>query len=138
MKRIVYCLLLFTGISLSGTAQDNQTMPAGHKLQGLKIAYITKQVNLTSDEAEKFWPIYYSYAADLKKARQEKKNDVLALEENVLNIRKRYSGEFKKLLITDERVNKVLTADRDFNNVLRRELQQRMQMRNKRNGPPPA
>ena len=101
--------------------------------RGLKIAFVTKQLALTTDEAQKFWPVYYNYMGELKKARQERKddNDVLSFEENVLNIRKKYSTDFKKVLDTDDRVNKVLTVDRDFNNMLKKELQERMQMRNK-------
>ena len=135
MKKFSFFFIVSIVISFGGLAQDDQPLTRGAKLQTLKIAYITRQLNLTSDEAQKFWPVYYSYTAELKKTRQEKKEDELAFEENVLNIRKKYSGDFKKILNTDERVNKVLKADRDFNNEIRKELQKRMQLRNKGNLP---
>jgi hypothetical protein len=129
MKKIInYLVVLLMCVSATGFSQDER-VEAGRKVQGLKIAYITKQLNLTSEEAEKFWPVYNSYVSDLRKARQERKDDVLQHEENVLNIRKKYRGDFKKVLNTDDRVYKVLTIERDFNNVLRKELQHRMQMR---------
>ncbi|MEO8172901.1 MAG: hypothetical protein ABI581_07450, partial [Sediminibacterium sp.] len=56
---------------------------------------------------------------------QGKKGDVLEMEESMLNVRKKYKAEFKKILNTDERVNKALTVDRDFMNVVRKEIQQR-------------
>ena len=134
MKRLYYLLVLLVGISSAGTAQgDHQQPPVVHRMQALKTAYITKQLDLTSEEAEKFWPVYHSYTGDLRKARLDKKDDVLAMEENVLNIRKKYQGEFRKLLGSDERANKVLTADRDFNNMIRKELQQRMEKKKKEN-----
>lgn len=135
MKKFAFFLIVSIVISFIGLAQDDQPLTRGAKLQTLKIAYITRQLNLTSEEAQKFWPVYYTYTAELKKTRQEKKEDELVFEENVLNIRKKYKGDFKKILNTDERVNKVLTADRDFNNVIRKELQKRMQLRNKGNLP---
>lgn len=43
----------------------------------------------------------------------------------MLNLRKKYRSEFKKILNTDDRVNKALTVDRDFMIAVRKELQQR-------------
>jgi hypothetical protein len=87
---------------------------------------------LTSDEAQKFWPVYNEYVKELRKARIEEKEDVLLFEERALNIRKKYKGEFKKILTSEDRLNKALTVDRDFNNVLKKELQRRAQMRGMR------
>ncbi len=131
-----YLLICMLFISLKIYAQQEETSPNGATIQGLKIAFITKQLSLTTDEAEKFWPMYYTYTGELKKAKLEKKEDVLGLEEEVLSIRKKYQSAFKKLLLSDDRSNKVLTAERDFNNVIRKELQQRMQLRNNRKGLP--
>jgi hypothetical protein len=49
-------------------------------------------------------------------------NNELVFEEKALNIRKKYSADFKKILNSDERVNSVFTADRNFNNMMRKEL----------------
>ena len=90
-------------------------------IEVLKVAYFTRHLSLTTDEAEKFWPLYNSYTADVKKARQDNKEDILAFEEAVLNIRKKYKVELKKVLVTDDRVNKALVAEREFMNVVRKE-----------------
>lgn len=100
-------------------------------IEVLKIAYFTKHLSLTTEEAEKFWPLYNSYTLEVKKARQDNKEDILAFEEEVLNIRKKYKSDLRKILITDERVNKALIAEREFMNVVRKELQQRMEQRKK-------
>lgn len=131
MKK-VYFFILPVFLAFSGMAQQEEASPNAATMQGLKIAFITRQLTLTTRESEKFWPLYFTYAGELRKARQDKKDDILGLEEEVLSIRKKYKPEFKKLLLTDERTNRVLTAERDFNNVLRKELQQRIQMRNNR------
>ena len=97
-----------------------------NNIEALKVAYITRQLNLTPDEAQKFWPVHNIYFEELKKARKDNLDNELAFEEKALSVRKKYSVEFKKVLISDERVNKVFTADRDFNNELRKELKNRM------------
>ena len=73
----------------------------------------------------------------IKKARQEKKEDVLAFEEAALNIRKKYRNDFKKALGSDERANKALIADRAFMGMIKEELQNRKGMHKKGSKPPP-
>ena len=110
-------------------------MGGRQNVEVLKVAYFTKHLALTTDEAEKFWPLYNSYTDEVRKARQDNKEDILAFEETVLNIRKKYKTDLKKILVTDERVNKALQAEREFMNVVRKELQQRMEQRKKMREP---
>jgi nitrate reductase assembly molybdenum cofactor insertion protein NarJ len=129
MKKLKLFILSLCLVAQFGFAQGRQPKP-GRRLEALKTAYVTKQLNLTTEEAEKFWPVYRSYAADLHKMRQEQRGgDVLELEENVLNLRKKYRGEFKKVLNADDRATRALIVERDFNNMIRKEWQQRMEMR---------
>jgi hypothetical protein len=142
IKRTLFLLLLMSGLSFAANACIQQQPPAANSNQqqpqqptvsvmGLKIAFVTRQLNLSSDEAQKFWPVYYDYVDDMKQARDEEK-DVLTYEERILNLRKRYKVEYKKILGTDERANKALTIDRDFNEVVKKELQQRAEFRKQR------
>lgn len=130
MKKHVYIFIVM--LALKGPVFSQADFGDRPNIQNLKIGFVTRQLALTSEEAEKFWPLYNKYTNELKKARQEQKEDVLAFEERALNIRKQYKGEFKKILVTDDRLNKALTIDRDFNNVLKKELQRRAEIRNKR------
>lgn len=127
MRAILYSFLLILCFTATAQAQqdDAQTQPPPANIIGLKMAFVTKQLALTNEEAQKFWPVYYSYSAELRKIRQNRREDILATEEDMLNLRKKYRTEFKKILITDERVNKTLTVDRDFMVVVKKELQQR-------------
>jgi hypothetical protein len=127
MKRAYYfiALLLFFSCTIFAQQVDPATAPSASTIIGLKMAFVTKQLGLTNEEAQKFWPVYYSYTGELRKTRQGKKGDVLEMEENMLNVRKKYKTEFKKVLNTDERVNKALTVDRDFMNVVRKEMEKR-------------
>ncbi len=134
MKKLYYTFILFFCICSQVLAQQ-ATPPAAQavapSIAGLKIAFVTKQLLLTNEESQKYWPAYYDYQDDMKKARQEESADILANEERVLNIRKRYRVELKKILGSDERVNRALTIDREFNNVVKQELLDRAEQRRK-------
>jgi hypothetical protein len=127
MKKIILFLALFTGLSYICQAQP----PRGEKIQAIFVAFVTKELNLTSDEAQKFWPTYNQYFAELKKAREENRNDELVFEEKALNIRKKYKPEFKKVLNDDNRVNRVFVIDRNFKEMLRKEMMNRQKNRPK-------
>lgn len=104
-----------------------------NKIEALKIAFISKELNLTPDEAQRFWPVYNSYSTELKQHRKDHLQDELAFEEKVLEVRKRFKSDFKKVLNDDARVNKIYTMERNFKDALRKELEQRQQFR-KMNG----
>jgi hypothetical protein len=126
MKKAIYYIVFTVCISFAAFAQqDDKAATPPSNIMGLQMAFVTKRLALTNDEAQKFWPVYYSYKAELRKTRQGNKEDVLAMEENMLNVRKKYRTEFKKILNGDDRVNKALTVDRDFANVVKKELMQR-------------
>lgn len=48
--------ILFSIVSI---AQPNKEKI--EKVKALKVAYITKELNLSTTEAEKFWPVYNAY-----------------------------------------------------------------------------
>lgn len=41
------------------------------KIEVHKIAYITKELDLTKEEAQKFWPIYNQYESELRAIREK-------------------------------------------------------------------
>lgn len=67
----------------------------------------------------------YPYNFELKQARMKSTDDIIGLEEQVLAIRKKYQPEFRKVLGSEERVQKVYTVDREFNKLVREEMQKR-------------
>ncbi len=40
------------------------------KIKAQKIAFFTQELNLTSDEAAKFWPVYNSFADEIKNIKE--------------------------------------------------------------------
>ena len=106
------------------------------KVQALYVAYITQELKLTEGEAQKFWPVYNKYSAELKKVRQDAKENnspEIETEEKYLAIRKRYNTEFNKVLPA-EKVNAFFKAEKEFGTLLQKELMERRQRRQERNG----
>jgi hypothetical protein len=129
MKKIFTLLCLLVFFEISAQAQLDRAPADRPNIQGLKIAFITKQLSLNSEEAQKFWPVYYDFSDKARRIRQEEKDDEIAFEEKMLTERKKFKAEMKKILVADDRVNKSLTLDRDFNNVIKKELEARRDMR---------
>lgn len=63
MKHVYSILLLLFAWTAPLMAQTPAGQPTSgaERVKALKVAYITKTLNLTSEEAEKFWPIYNEY-----------------------------------------------------------------------------
>jgi len=122
MKKILFLIAL--SLPLLVSAQDNSQRD--NKLQSLEIAYLTKELNLSPEEAQKFWPVYNKYSAEMKETLRNKANDpdVLDKQQKLLDIRKKYRSEFLKVLSPD-RVNQVFTSEVKFREMVRRELQDR-------------
>lgn len=84
MKRIIsnslaLIMLMAVTLSLSLSAQgQGQGMGQGamqgdgEKLTAYKIAFFTKNLNLTPAEAEKFWPLYNDYSARKNKLQADR------------------------------------------------------------------
>ncbi|HEY8733240.1 MAG TPA: hypothetical protein VIL90_01660 [Puia sp.] len=127
MKR----LLLLTGFALyllTSVAQN------GNRLEALKIAYITKRLNLSPDEAQKFWPVYNQYADELQKARQDAartNKSEIELDESLLNIRKRYNSLFSQA-ISPQKIDIFFKSEKEFGNFVQKEMERRQLKNQKR------
>ncbi len=118
MKKF-YFILVFICLTLAGFAQDE--LPPQEKINALRVAFISKELELTPAEAEKFWPVYNEYSKELKGLKIAAKNDENADEiendEKVLNLRKSYKERFISVL-GPQRVNRLFGADKRFRQLL--------------------
>lgn len=71
MKRLRTLLPLLFLLLLSTATLQAQTQSTEERLQVLKVAFLTKKLNLTTDEAEKFWPIYNDYEDKRETAKKK-------------------------------------------------------------------
>ncbi len=138
MKKIILTFLL--SLPLLVFAQQGPGGGAGQgpgregRLKSLEIAYITRELNITPAEAEKFWPVYNKYQEEMRTAMtSSKEDDILERQQQMLNIRKKYKNDFSKIL-TPERTNKLYEAEGKFRDMVRKELQERRELMEKRQG----
>jgi hypothetical protein len=89
------------------------------------VQFITEKLNLTKDEAEKFWPVYNEAKNNIDELVKTKAADEIQFEENVLAIKKKLKINLKPILKSDERVNQALRIDREFLKALRGEMMRR-------------
>lgn len=120
MKRFFLITILFC-LGFTIRAQN------GNRLEALKIAYITNKLNLTPDEAQKFWPIYNQYSVELKVTRLKAINNQsseIELDESILNIRKKYSVLFNDVL-PPKKVNTFFKSEKEFGHFVEKEMERR-------------
>jgi hypothetical protein len=97
-------------------------------VETIVIGILTKELSLTTDEAQKFWPIYNNYRNEIRQAMRDRNGGALEKQERVLNIRKRYQGEFGKALPL-QKVNRYFVVEGKLINLLKKEMRQRQQNR---------
>ena len=126
MKRFLLLIILAFSFFI-GIAQN------GNRLEALKIAYITKRLDLSPEEAQKFWPIYNQYAEELKRARQDairNNKSEIELDESLLNIRKKYSSLFAQA-ISPQKIDIFFKSEKEFGAFVQKEMERR-QLKNQR------
>lgn len=131
-------LLLF---SLSSIAQNEKTDEKKEQIKALKVAFLTTELKLTSNEAEKFWPIYNSFEdkqfefrhgkmkslmnklddESLEKMTEKEANSLLSQmensEENLHQLRKDFIQNLKKI-IPASKIIKLKKSEEKFNRKL--------------------
>ena len=138
--------LLVTSLSFSQGFKEKR-----EKVKALKVAYITEQLELTTDEAQKFWPIYNAFDENQSELRHEKMRAILdrfkpgnveklsekdasnslaqmeKIEEDLFNLKKKFIKDLQGV-ISAKKIIKLKKAEEDFNRELLK------QMREKRRG----
>ena len=127
MKR--FLLLSFFVMAVSVSLAQN-----GNRLEALKIAYITKRLDLSPEEAQKFWPIYNQYSEELKKARQDaarNNKSEIELDEELLNVRKKYNNLFNQAL-SPQKIDIFFKSEKEFGHFVQEEMKRRQLKNQKR------
>jgi hypothetical protein len=69
MKKLLMFLAILSFIPFHRTTAQNTNL---EKLNNYKIGFYTKKLNLTSAEAEKFWPVYNDYQTQRNQIQLDK------------------------------------------------------------------
>lgn len=126
---LILCISLAAFAQTNGQGMNRDKFDARsndlRKIQAMEMAFITKELNLNPEEAQKFWPIFNQYRNEIKGiASNRTGTDHLDRQQKMLDLRKKYRDDFTKV-IAQERANKVFAAEEDFKSLVRREFQKR-------------
>jgi hypothetical protein len=126
------------------------------RLDAYKIAFFTKRLNLTSREAEKFWPVYNEYQDNKNKIQIERRELNRNFNQNELNMSERemteagdrfvglevreaaLAQEFHtriKTILSPVKILRLYQAENQYRQQLLNELRNRNQVRNNQNIP---
>lgn len=147
MKKYYYILLLcllFTGF----TADAQRNRPKPGQVEAQKTAFITNALDLSSEEAQQFWPIYNASEKRMESIRKEQRQALMKVrlnggsmsdsdanelldnitlwEQSTLDERKRLVNELKGV-VSPQKILKLKRAEEEF----KRRLLQAMQNRKK-------
>lgn len=134
LKYVLPLFLLFT-FSMFGQVDKEKR----EQVKALKVSFLTTELNLTSDEAEKFWPVYNSYEQKffaLKHGKMRpliKRIDAVAnmtdkealnyldqlqeIEKELFDVRQKLVTDLKPIL-SPVKILKLKKAEDDFNKKL--------------------
>ena len=122
--------------ALAQEGNDKPDKQDGGKLKAYQIAYFTNRLKLTPDEAQRFWPIFNQYESEIRTNRiQNRQATEIEREEKEIVIRKKYFEQFTNVL-NKERADRVFKCDKEFRDVVRRELMERRQLQQQKNKRP--
>jgi len=149
-------LMLITGV----TAQESQEVNKRNerrkakserrdsRIEAKKIGYITEELDLTKEEAQKFWPIYNDFQKEMKalkeNTRQSTKvdqeytdaearvflNNVHESEQKRLDLKKSYYKEMEQALSVSK-IAKLHHIEREFREKVYKSLKRKMKQKHK-------
>ena len=99
MKKIVLTLMFFVTALVAVKAQDTQPADDNEgrkKIEALYVAYVTKELNLTVEEAQKFWPVHTQFNNEVRGVKQDLPE--LDKQQAILNIKKKYQEKFNPII----------------------------------------
>lgn len=142
MKSVLIIVLIAWTAAVSH-AQEPEEIPAAAdpevaaRIDAARAAYITQRLGLTTDEAERFWPIYREFAGKRQELRQRYREarrqgadekalvDLgLQIRQQELDLEKDYSGRMMKV-IPAQKLMRLRNAEQEFTRIILRQIQQR-------------
>lgn len=138
MSRIRNLIVVFYLCMISVTtiyAQDSKRFQA---IETEKIAFITRELNLTRSEAQQFFPVYNEYSKEIWSIKKAKNNnsrvggnnfrnesrDVIAFDAKEVEVKKNYRDKFAKI-IGGARSSQFFEVEGEFREYLIKSLKNR-------------
>jgi hypothetical protein len=136
---IIFCSL--TAVAQDEPAENIRDPRAREKIRAAHAAYITQRLELTSPEAERFWPVYREYGEKRRVLRQPLREERskgadeqelldldLKIKQQELDLEIDYMQRFQKI-ISAQKLLKLRQAEVDFRKLILRQIQLRHRRR---------
>ena len=139
MKRYLL-LLFFCALSFAGTTALAQERQSKERVEAAKIAFLTDKMELTSEQAQKFWPLYNEYeskrreliksyrsgykqnADELTEQEAKARIDMMfTTREKELALEQEYAAKYARI-ISNKQLVKLYRGERDFTKLLLKRL----------------
>ncbi len=136
---ITLSMLLFCVLCVNAQQRDSKRFAA---IENEKVAYITKELNLSQAEAQRFFPVYNQYNKEMWALKSEQtgssadaprgassfngsgRRDVLSYDAKELEVKKEYRKKFAEV-IGNSRASQFFEIEQNFRELLYKELQRR-------------
>lgn len=147
-------LVLLCSITIAQPPGDGPRQDKEEYIRTQKIAFISTELALTTEEAEKFWPVYNEYDAKMEEIRKERRgymkqlksmtdlsdDDAYTYTEKLLDcdareaaVRKEYLSKFADV-VGKKKAARVFMAEEKFKHELLKTIQDHYK---NHDGPPP-
>ena len=147
---MVAIIILLLSVSVNaqfhrgGNMQRPRKQQPKENIEAMKVAFITRKLNLTAEEAKTFWPVYDEFEARKKELNQaavskyqkiltdslteKQATDLIDQQiiqaQKMLDLRKEYLLKFKQIL-PSKKIAKLYDAEKSFRRLLMKEVRER-------------
>lgn len=150
-KKSFLITLAFTLGTLVSYSQGDRFEERKDRLEQKKIAYITTELDMTTEQAQRFWPIYNKYTEELSESRngnrskQKEEADLsdaeaeslistmLENEEKKIQLKKEYVGQLKNVL-DNRQILKLMNTEKKFRKEILERYKKRRNKGDKKEG----
>jgi len=142
---VIFILILTTSLVFSQRPRANRSR---EQIEAARIGLITERLDLTPEQAEKFWPVYREFGDkrrqlmeefskhrenfDAGNATEEQRQEMLKLgfekKQQGLDLEKEYSEKMLSVISSQQLIN-LRKAEREFREMLFQRIQKRQRQR---------
>lgn len=133
---IIFLLLIVSGLDAQPRRGGNRDgSPTRERIRAQRVAFITERLALTTEEAQRFWPVYNQFTDEWEQLKKQqntlRKNaadklavisdadaakmleEELAIQQKMVDVQRKYQASLQKV-ISVKKVVMLYKAERDF------------------------
>ncbi len=80
---LMFAMIIGSIVNVMAQPAKEKKQEKREEIKAMKIAFITEKLSLTSEEAQKFWPVYNDFHDKLEKLHKERKANHKAVKKGI-------------------------------------------------------